>query len=62
MARLVLNLVLAGIAGTAFGGYQAVFVAAAALCCASAMALILAHRAHSTENATATTGFSSTDR
>jgi MFS family permease len=40
---------LAGVAGTAFGGYQAVFVAAAALCAASAAALLLAHRSHGAE-------------
>lgn len=40
---------LAGIAATAFGGYQAVFLSAAALCAASAVALVLAHRAHYAE-------------
>jgi MFS family permease len=40
---------LAGIAGTAFGGYQLVFLSAAALCAASAGALVLAHRAHYAE-------------
>jgi MFS family permease len=40
---------LAGIAGTAFGGYQAVFIAGAALCVVSAMTLLLAHRVHSAE-------------
>lgn len=37
---------LAGIAGTAFGGYEPVFVGGAALCAASAVALILAQHAH----------------
>jgi MFS family permease len=37
---------LAGIAATVFGGYQSVFLSAAALCAASAVALVLAHRAH----------------
>ena len=40
---------LAGIAGTAFGGYQPVFVAAAVLCAASAATLLLAHCAHIAE-------------
>jgi predicted MFS family arabinose efflux permease len=40
---------LAGIVGTAFGGYQLVFLAGAALCVASAAALVLAHRAHCAE-------------
>jgi MFS family permease len=40
---------LAGIAGTAFAGYESVFVAAALLCCASAVALVLAHRARRSE-------------
>lgn len=37
---------LAGVAGTAFGGYELVFLAGAALCAMSAVALVLAHRAH----------------
>jgi hypothetical protein len=37
---------LAGIAGTAFSGYESVFLAAALLFCASAATLVLAHRAH----------------
>ncbi|HEX2399168.1 MAG TPA: hypothetical protein VHJ79_04100, partial [Mycobacterium sp.] len=37
---------LAGIAATVFGGYQSVFLSAAALCAASAVALVLAHRVH----------------
>jgi MFS family permease len=37
---------LAGIAGTAFGDYRVVFVGAAVLCSASAVTLLLAHRAH----------------
>ncbi len=40
---------LAGIAGTAFGGYESVFVAAALLCTASAATLMLAHRARRSE-------------
>jgi MFS family permease len=40
---------LAGIAGTAFGGYQLVFLVAAALCAASAATLVLAHRAQCAE-------------
>jgi MFS family permease len=36
---------LAGIAGSAFGGYEWVFVAAALLCSASALTLVLSHRA-----------------
>ena len=40
---------LAGIAGTAFGGYLSVFVAAALLCSASAVTLVLAHQAHRRE-------------
>jgi MFS family permease len=40
---------LAGLAGAAFGGYELVFVAAAALCLASAATLVVAHRAHSSE-------------
>jgi cyanate permease len=40
---------LAGIAGSAFGGYEWVFVAAALLCSASAITLVLAHRARSYE-------------
>ena len=40
---------LAGIAGTAFDGYQLVFVAAAALCASSAVALVFAQRARDTE-------------
>lgn len=40
---------LAGVAGTAFGGYQQVFFGGAALCAASAVALILAQRAHQAE-------------
>jgi MFS family permease len=40
---------LAGIAGTAFGGYEPVLAGSAALCAASAVALVLAHRAHHAE-------------
>lgn len=40
---------LAGLAGTAFGGYEPVFVAAAMLCLASAGTLVRAQRAHSSE-------------
>ncbi len=40
---------LAGVAGTAFGGYQQVFFGAAALCAASAVALVVAERAHHAE-------------
>jgi MFS family permease len=40
---------LAGVAGTAFGGYQQVFFGGAALCAASAVALVLAQRAHHAE-------------
>jgi MFS family permease len=40
---------LAGIAGSAFGGYEWVFVAAALLCSGSAVALVLAHRARHAE-------------
>jgi MFS family permease len=40
---------LAGVAGTAFGGYQQVFLGGAALCAASAVALVLAQRAHRAE-------------
>lgn len=40
---------LAGVAGTALGGYEAVFIGAAALCVASAATLILAERAHCAE-------------
>lgn len=40
---------LAGIVGTAFGGYEPVLIGAAALCVASAWALILADRAHHAE-------------
>jgi MFS family permease len=41
---------LAGIAGTAFGGYEPVFVSAALLCTASAATLVLAHRARRSEH------------
>jgi MFS family permease len=40
---------LAGIAGTAFGGYQVVFIAGAALCVVGAVTLLLADRVHSAE-------------
>jgi MFS family permease len=40
---------LAGLAITAFHGYELMFVAAALLCCASAVALGLAHRSHRAE-------------
>ncbi len=40
---------LAGIAGSAFGGYEWVFVAGALLCGASAIALVLANRVRSEE-------------
>jgi MFS family permease len=40
---------LAGIVGTAFGGYEPVLIGTAALCVASAWALILADRAHHAE-------------
>jgi cyanate permease len=40
---------LAGIAGTAFGGYGLVFIGGAALCTASAATLMLAERAHQSE-------------
>lgn len=40
---------LAGIAGSAFGGYEWVFVAAALLCSGSAVTLVLAHRARHDE-------------
>jgi MFS family permease len=53
---------LAGIAGTAFGGYQTVFVSAALLFCASAATLVLAHRARSREMSMAVSGFSSGGR
>jgi MFS family permease len=44
---------LAGIAGTAFAGYESVFIATALLCSASAVTLVLAHRAHRGEIANA---------
>jgi MFS family permease len=44
---------LAGIAGSAFGGYEGVFVAAASLFGASAITLVLAHRARGDEIAAA---------
>ncbi|HEX2286655.1 MAG TPA: MFS transporter, partial [Mycobacterium sp.] len=44
---------LAGIAGTAFGGYEPVFVAAAVLCAASAVTLMLAHHARRRETSVA---------
>jgi MFS family permease len=40
---------LAGLAGTAFGGYEVVFIAASLLCLASAAALVHAQREHSIE-------------
>jgi MFS family permease len=40
---------LAGLAGTVFGGYEPVFIAASVLCLASAAMLVRAHRAHSRE-------------
>jgi MFS family permease len=40
---------LAGLAATAFGGYEAVFIAAALLCWGSAATLVLAQRAHGGE-------------
>ncbi|MCV7290725.1 MFS transporter [Mycolicibacterium wolinskyi] len=40
---------LAGVAGTGFGGFQSVFVTAAALCCLSAWTLVLAQRARRAE-------------
>lgn len=40
---------VAGVAGTALGGYEAVFIVAATLCVVSAVTLLLAHRVHSAE-------------
>jgi len=40
---------LAGVAGTALGGDEAVFIVAATLCVVSAVTLLLAHRVHSAE-------------
>lgn len=47
---------LAGIAGSAFGGYEWVFIAGALLCVASAITLMLANRARSEEISRQTSG------